>query len=151
MLEEVALPVWAAGALSQAVSRALLLEGEPGLAEQELRRGYETLQATGEVTFLSTVAGILAEAIYAQGRYDEADGFTRIGEESAGAEDMYSQVLWRSVRAKCLAREGHTTEALALARESVDLVESTDALAQLGREALRALLEAPAAPLSADQ
>jgi class 3 adenylate cyclase/tetratricopeptide (TPR) repeat protein len=135
LLEEVALPVWLAGGLAQALGWALLLEGKPAVAEQELRRGYETLRAIGEVSFLSTVAGILAEAIYAQGRYEEADRFTRISEESAGAEDVYSQVLWRSVRAKCTARQGKTTQGLALARESVALVESTDSL-DLHRHAL---------------
>jgi class 3 adenylate cyclase/tetratricopeptide (TPR) repeat protein len=126
LLEEVALVVWLAGGLTQALGWALLLEGKPDVAEQELRHGYETLSTVGEVSFLSTVAGILAEAIYAQDRYDEAERFTRIGEESAGAEDMYSQVLWRSVRAKCVARQGKTTEALELAIESVTLAESTD-------------------------
>ena len=60
------------------------------------------------MSWLSTVAGILAEAVYAQGRYDEAMRFTRISEELAGAEDVYSHVLWRSVRAKVLARRGET-------------------------------------------
>jgi ATP/maltotriose-dependent transcriptional regulator MalT len=84
--------------------------------------------AIGEVTFLSTVAGILAEAIYAQDRYDEAESFTRISEESAGAEDVYSQLLWRSVRSKCLAQQGKMSQALALASECVPLVEATDSL-----------------------
>lgn len=128
LLEEVALVVWLAGGLTQALGWALLLEGKPDVAEQELRRGYETLSTVGEVSFLSTVAGILAEAIYAQHRYDEAERFTRISEESAGAEDVYSQVLWRSVRAKCVARQGNTTEALNLARHAVTYVESTDSL-----------------------
>jgi class 3 adenylate cyclase/tetratricopeptide (TPR) repeat protein len=128
LLEEVALPVWIAGALAQALGWALLLEGRPGVAEQELRRGYETLREIGEVSFLSTVAGILAEALYAQGRYDEAEGLTRISEESAGGEDVYSQVLWRSVRGKCAARQRNTSEAIRLAREAVTLVGSTDSL-----------------------
>jgi class 3 adenylate cyclase/tetratricopeptide (TPR) repeat protein len=128
LLEEVALVVWLAGALTQALGWALLLEGRPDVAEQELRGGYETLSAVGEVSFLSTVAGILAEAIYAQDRYDEAERFTRVSERSAGAEDVYSQVLWRSVRAKCVARQGKTTEGLDLARDAVTLVESTDSL-----------------------
>jgi ATP/maltotriose-dependent transcriptional regulator MalT len=80
------------------------------------------------VTLLSSVAGILAEAIYGQGRYEEAERFTHVSEESAGAEDVYTHVLWRSVRAKVLARQGKMAEALALARESVALVESTDSL-----------------------
>jgi class 3 adenylate cyclase/tetratricopeptide (TPR) repeat protein len=128
MLENVALPVWLAGAFGQAIAWALLLEGRPADAEQELRQGYDALRAIGEVSFLSTVAGILAEAIYTQGRYDEAADFTVLSEQSAGAEDAYSQVLWRTVRAKCLARRGDTTQALRLVDEFVPLVESTDAL-----------------------
>jgi ATP/maltotriose-dependent transcriptional regulator MalT len=128
LLEEVALPVWLAGGLTQALGWALLLEGKSAVAERELRRGYESLTAIGEVTFLSTVAGILAEAIFAQGRYDEAERFTRVSEESAGAEDIYSQLLWRSVRAKCLARQGEMSEALGLLGECGPLIEATDSL-----------------------
>ncbi|HEU4979174.1 MAG TPA: adenylate/guanylate cyclase domain-containing protein [Solirubrobacteraceae bacterium] len=142
LLEEVAVPVWAAGALTQAVAWAFLLDGRPELAEQELRRGYETLREIGEVSFLSTVCGILAEAIYAQGRYEEAETFTRESEEAAGAEDAYSQVIWRSVRAKCLARQGGAEAvALALASESVRLAEGTDSL-DLRRHALTSQAEA---------
>jgi ATP/maltotriose-dependent transcriptional regulator MalT len=128
LLEEVALPVWIAGGLSQAIGWALLLEGRPEDAEQELRRGCETLREIGEVSLLSTVAGILAEAIYAQDRYEEAAHFTRVSEKAAGAEDVYSQLLWRSVRAKCLARQGDLPPALELARESATLIEKTDSL-----------------------
>jgi class 3 adenylate cyclase/tetratricopeptide (TPR) repeat protein len=128
LLEEVALPVWIAGPLTQCIGWAELLEGNPAAAERELRRGYETLTTIGEVTLLSTVAGMLAEAIYAQGRYQEAECFTQISEESAGAEDVYTHVLWRSVRAKVLAQQGKTSEALQLACESATLVEATDSL-----------------------
>jgi class 3 adenylate cyclase/tetratricopeptide (TPR) repeat protein len=128
LLEEVVLPVWMAGGLAQVVGWCELLENKPAAAEEELRRGYETLHAIGEVTLLSTVAGILAEALYVQGKYQESERFTRVSEESAGAEDAYSHVLWRSVRAKCAARRGDTTEALRLAGESVTISESTDSL-----------------------
>ena len=74
------------------------------------------------------MAGILAEAIYAQGRYDEAERFAEIARETAGAEDVYSNVLWRSVRAKVLARHGARDEAERLADESVSLAETTDFL-----------------------
>jgi tetratricopeptide (TPR) repeat protein len=128
LLEEVALPVWLAGGITQPLGWALLLEGKPAVAEQELRRGYDVLSAIGEVSYLSTVAGILAEAIYVQGRYDEAKEFTDICERSAGADDAYSQVLWRTVRAKCLARQGDMPQALELMGEFVTLVHSTDSL-----------------------
>jgi class 3 adenylate cyclase/tetratricopeptide (TPR) repeat protein len=128
LLEEVALSVWAAGPLAQEAGWIELLGGNPAAAERELRRGYETLSAIGEVSWLSTVAGILAEAIYAQGRYEEAKSFTRICEQAAGTDDVYSNVLWRSVRAKVLAREGETAEALRLAHASAALAETTDFL-----------------------
>jgi class 3 adenylate cyclase/tetratricopeptide (TPR) repeat protein len=128
LLEEVALPVWTAGPLAQSVGWAELLEGRPAAAERELRRGYETLKAIGEVTLLSSVAGILAEAIHVQGRDEEAERFTEISEQSAGAEDVYTHVLWRSVRAKVFARRGRMADALRLADESVALVQATDCL-----------------------
>ena len=83
-----------------------LLADDPAAAERELRWGYDTLGEIGELGWLSTVAGILGEALCAQGRYDEAEELTSVTEESADAEDAYSQALWRSVRAKVLTRRG---------------------------------------------
>jgi class 3 adenylate cyclase/tetratricopeptide (TPR) repeat protein len=128
LLEEVALPAFIGGPLAQAVGWAELLAGDPAAAERELRHGYEILTSIGEVTFLSTAAGILAEALYAQGKDDEAERFTHISEESAGAEDVYSQVLWRTVRAKTVARKGELPEARRLADEAAAVLESTDSL-----------------------
>jgi class 3 adenylate cyclase/tetratricopeptide (TPR) repeat protein len=128
LLEEVALPVWSAGPLAQEAGWIELLGGDPAAAERELRRGFEVLSAIGEVSWLSTVAGILAEAVYAHGRYEEAERLTRISEQAAAVDDVYSHVLWRSVQAKVLAREGDTAEALRLAGESAALAETTDFL-----------------------
>jgi tetratricopeptide (TPR) repeat protein len=128
LLGEVALPVWDAGALSQALGWALLLEGRPAEAEAELRRACDALREIGEVSFLSTVAGMLAEAVLAQGRVDEAAELTRESEAAAGEGDLFSQVVWRSVRARCLARQGDTAAALEVARAGVRLVEQTDCL-----------------------
>lgn len=128
LLQEVALPVWMAGPLAQLTGWVELLAGDPAAAESELRSAHETLTELGEMSWLSTVVGILAEAIYAQGRYEEAARFTHVSEETGGTEDAYSYVLWRSVRAKVLARQGRTEEAEQLARESVALGETTDFL-----------------------
>jgi predicted ATPase len=128
LLEEVALTVWIAGPLTQFAAWVELLAGEPAAAERELRSGYGTLKEIGEMAWLSTVVAILAEAVYAQGRYDEAEALTRESEELAGSEDSLSQVLWRSVRAKVLARRGEAAEAERLAREAAALAETTDFL-----------------------
>ncbi len=126
LLEEVALPAWIAGPLAQDVGWAELLAGDPASAEHVLRDAFDTLTEVGEVNFLSTIAALLAEAISVQGRYEEAERFTRVSEDSAGTEDVYSQALWRSVRAKCRANQGDLAHALNLAHEASALVERTD-------------------------
>jgi class 3 adenylate cyclase/tetratricopeptide (TPR) repeat protein len=128
LLEDVALPVWIAGPLTQCIGWAELLAGNAPAAESKLREGCDTLAAIGEVTLLSTVAAMLAEAIYAQERYDETDRFIQLSEESAGPEDVYTHALWRTVRAKVIARRGEVAKALELGQEAIDLAESSDSL-----------------------
>ena len=105
-----------------------LLAGDWAAAERELRAGYAMLAAMGERDALSTQAGILGEAVYRQGRLDEAEQLTRESEELAAAEDITSQVAWRSVRAKVFAHRGLGPEAEQLAAEAVALAEATDDL-----------------------
>lgn len=50
----------------------------------------------------------------------------RVGEETAAADDIYLQVLWRAVRAKVLARRELLGEAEALAREAVALAYESE-------------------------
>ncbi|MGH2555994.1 MAG: ATP-binding protein, partial [Actinomycetota bacterium] len=128
ILEEVSLPVWVAGPLAQMSGWVEILAGNPAAAEQELQAGAKTLQQIGELPWLSTVAGIMAEAVYAQGRYDEVEPWLRTTEEAAGTEDVYSQTLLRGIRAKLLARSGEADEAERLGRESVTIAEPTDFL-----------------------
>ena len=128
LLEDVALTVWLAGPLTQFAGWVELLSGEPGRAERELRWGYEKLNEIGESSWLSTVAAILAESVYAQGREQEADELTHESARWAGAEDAYSHALSRSVRAKILAGSGTPDAALQLAKESVALADTTDFL-----------------------
>jgi ATP/maltotriose-dependent transcriptional regulator MalT len=128
LLEELGLTVWIAGPLTQFAGWIDLWRGDPAAAERQLRWGHDELSEIKEMAWLPTVDGILAEAVHAQGRHDEAHELTEAIEGSAGSEDVYSQVLWRGVRAKVLARRGNLADAEGLARESVGLVESTDFL-----------------------
>jgi class 3 adenylate cyclase/tetratricopeptide (TPR) repeat protein len=117
-----------------------LLAGDAASAERELRREYERLEQIGENYHRSTVAAYLAVAISTQGRYAEAEGFARIAEELATADDVTTQALWRSVRAQVLAQDDRYDEAIALAQEAVELLGSTDGIVKQG-DALIALAQ----------
>jgi class 3 adenylate cyclase/tetratricopeptide (TPR) repeat protein len=106
-------------------ARVEMMAEDPLAAEAELRRDYEVLERMGEKYFLSTVAGLLAHALCLRNMLDEAEAFSRVGEETAG-DDVESQSLWRRARAKVLALWGRTEEAEALAREACALIERVD-------------------------
>ena len=93
--------------------------GRPGRSRRDAARSYEALAQMGERGFLSTTAGLLAHALCALGEDDEADRFSRASEDAAAPEDVFSQVLWRSARAKVRARRGDAEAAEAPAREAV--------------------------------
>jgi class 3 adenylate cyclase/tetratricopeptide (TPR) repeat protein len=114
-----------AASLSDHTSRVELLAGDAQAAERELRRDYDVLAAMNEAYFRSTVAALLARILWALGRHDEAAEFAGISRELADADDVYSQVLWRSVEAKHLARSGSGEAGVALAMEAIDLVDTT--------------------------
>jgi tetratricopeptide (TPR) repeat protein len=105
-----------------------LLSGDSAAAERELRESVESLQRLGETGYLSTLTADLAEALYVQGRYDEAEHYTRVSEEASARDDPASQSHWRSVRAKILARRGRIEEAEMLGREALAVMEDTDYL-----------------------
>ena len=94
-------------------------------AEREFRRGYDELAALGHSAYLSTTAAFLAKPLYELGRYDEAFEVTQASAEAASRDDIASQSIWRSTRAKILARRGDDASA-ELAQEAVDLLEDTD-------------------------
>jgi tetratricopeptide (TPR) repeat protein len=113
---------------------------DPVVAEEHLRESYEALREAGEKGVLGTVAASLAEALYRQGRYEEAEQMARVGEETASVDDVYLQVLLRTVRAKLLARRELLGEAEKLAREAVTLAFEGEYVDARG-EALLALGE----------
>lgn len=103
-----------------------LMAGNAVAAEAELRGDYETLSAMGERNYLSTTAYLLGEAVRRQGRVAEAIDLAEESADIAALDDVFSQIGWRSVRLRALADLGETEEACALARETLDLVMSTD-------------------------
>ena len=94
--------------------------------EQEQTSKTSNLHNGGDTAFLSTTAALLAQAIFAQGRLEEARRFTEISEELAAHDDLSTQAVWRSVRAGYLAGRNQLDEAEQLAREAVRIAGITD-------------------------
>jgi hypothetical protein len=90
------------------------------------------LDEVGEKAVLSTVAGRLAQALYALDRLNEADSWARRAAELGASDDAMTQMLSLQVRAKVLARRGEREEAESLAREAVAIGEQTDMLNMQG-------------------
>ena len=103
-----------------------LLAGDPAAAERELGPACETLEASGEKGWLSTMAALHAEALYAQDRLEEAEAAVRVSRDAATSDDYDAQGLWRCAEAKVLARRGQFEEAERLAREAIDQIDRTD-------------------------
>ncbi len=105
-----------------------MLAGDFAAAERVLRRGYELLESMGEKELRSTTAALLARAVLAQGRHDEAEHLSEVSEELAEPDDVLTQILWRGVQAKLLAERNQIDDAERLAHEAVALAEQTDLL-----------------------
>jgi class 3 adenylate cyclase/tetratricopeptide (TPR) repeat protein len=104
-----------------------LLAGDPESAERAYRRTYEALELAGERGVLSTTAAELAQAVYEQGRFGEAERYAAVSEEAGASDDVATQLLVRGLRAKLAARRGSFEDAEALARTAVDLAAATEA------------------------
>jgi tetratricopeptide (TPR) repeat protein len=113
--------------LTEIVGTIELLAGEPRAAERALRRGYELLGSAGDASMVAFQAGLLAEAVLAQGRAEEAEGLVRLAKDAA-ASDIGAQIHWRAAKAKLEALRGRDEPAIALAREAVEIAGRTDAL-----------------------
>jgi len=68
---------------------------------------------------------LLAEALYAQGRLDEAQQLAKEAEALALPDDFDAQVRWRAASAKLLARRGQFPAARRLAEDALALIPPT--------------------------
>jgi class 3 adenylate cyclase/tetratricopeptide (TPR) repeat protein len=110
-----------------------MLAGDLDAAERELRGDYETLDRMGERNYISSTAGMLAEVLYRQGRYQESAEFVSACKTIASEEDVPSQFLWRCVQAKLLARAAQQKRADELMAEATELIGGTDWLVWQGQ------------------
>jgi class 3 adenylate cyclase/tetratricopeptide (TPR) repeat protein len=119
-----------------------LLAGNAAAAERVLRPACERLERIGELGYLASAAPQLADALWAQGRDEDALEVTERWhpERLTVPEDADAQIGWRGVRAKILARAGSIEEAERLAREATEMAAGTDYL-NLRAKALADLAE----------
>jgi len=105
-----------------------LLAGDLTAAAELGAEGCRLLDELGAVSFLSTAATTLAQTHYALERLEEAEAWAGRAAELGASDDAFTQMHWRRVRAKVLARRGEHAEAEGLAREAVAIGEATDFL-----------------------
>jgi tetratricopeptide (TPR) repeat protein len=103
-----------------------LLGGNPESVVERLRGGIEKVREAGETGFLSTSAAVMAEALVALDRHEEALEYTQLAESLAAPGDVASQGAWRRIKALILLHQGHPKEAEELAREALAIADPTD-------------------------
>jgi class 3 adenylate cyclase/tetratricopeptide (TPR) repeat protein len=99
---------------------------DPHAAERALRWSYEVLAEMGLNSSLGEAAVPLAEALYAQGRYDEAHQCLEAIKDEWASGDTSVRAPRLAVRAKLLAVEGWDKLAERTATQAVRLVQRTD-------------------------
>jgi tetratricopeptide (TPR) repeat protein len=101
-----------------------LLANDPAAAERAMRWAYERELEMGEKMDIPGTTNRLADALYRQGRYDEAGKWSEIG----GG---------RGIRALLAAKRGEFEHAETLARESVAMTEHGQSLNARGTALMR--------------
>ncbi len=96
--------------------RMELAAGDAVAAERALRESWDVLTQMGLQSSLGETAVPLAEALYAQGRLEEADSTLKALKEEWASDDASVNAPRLAVRAKLLAAEGWTR----LAEETAD-------------------------------
>ena len=124
-LNERGLALFAAYAMG-AAWRIEMLAGDDVAAERVARQGCEELERLGEHAWLSTQACQLADALYALGRYEEAEQWALRGLALGSKDDLATQHSGLRVRSRLLALSGDLSAAFALAEEVNRLSETSD-------------------------
>lgn len=126
MLMELEMALFSA-ALSITRGQIELAAGDLETAEEVLKRGYAALESMGGAFLLTGVAGVLGRVSYAQNRLEKVAALSTTIKGMADADDLDAQTDWRLLRSLALARDGHTADAVLLAREAVEMTKASDA------------------------
>jgi class 3 adenylate cyclase len=125
-----------AGAVAEGDLQAAMIEalaGELDVAERLYRASCETLERRRHFGRLATAAAELADVLYDQGSFAEAERWARTAQAHTGTGDVSAEFSWRAALAKVRAQQDEHEEAETLVREAIRLVAATDALNQHGK------------------
>ena len=135
-----------------------MLARDFGRAEELTRAEVERLVDADSLALLDITGDMLALALCAQGRFEEADGLARRTEGgNYHLDDINAQTVWRRVRARNLSARGEHREAIRFARDAEVFFAGTDALIDHGEtlldlaEVLRAAGDVAGAAEAADR
>lgn len=126
MLLDLGLRIEAVYGIAEVTAHVAMLADDPEWAERELQAAYWALTEMGESGYSSTAAAYLGQALWAQGRDEEAEQWASRSERMSPANDLTNRVVIWSTRAKVLARRGDTAPAIALANEAVEVIFGTE-------------------------
>ncbi|MDQ4145478.1 MAG: hypothetical protein M3198_17395 [Actinomycetota bacterium] len=101
-----------------------LVEGDLEGAEAEARLAFDEAQHMADPGHAATGASLLAKALYASGRFEEAFQYTRLAERASFGAPEAAQGEWRATRAKLDARRGNVERAVATIRGTLDLYDA---------------------------
>ena len=118
MLEQVGLETLRHG-FSHRTSAVELESGHPAEAVTQLQHARDELERLGERAYRSTCTAYLANALYADGRGDEADETARAAEAESAEDDSINFAVAHGVRARVAADRGDVEAAERLAESAV--------------------------------
>ena len=105
-----------------------LWAGDPTAGAEFGAEGRRLYLELGEPIFLPSAAGVLAQALYALDRLDEADAWADRAAEPGVRDAAEKETVWRQVKAKVLARRGEHAEAERIAREAIAICDESEML-----------------------
>jgi class 3 adenylate cyclase/tetratricopeptide (TPR) repeat protein len=103
-----------------------MLAGDYAAAEAVFREGATELEEQRLYAALANRAADIADALYRQGRNDEAEEWLETARRHSGRDDLIAQLAWRRVAGKVAAAGGDATAAPELTRAALELVDRTD-------------------------
>jgi tetratricopeptide (TPR) repeat protein len=126
--QELGLEMVRAAGVLRAAGEIELLAGDTAAAERAFREAYETLERGQDWGHLASVAPLLALALLAQGRTDEAERPLELTSRWILDDDSDAQITFLRARARLAALKGDPADAEALARRAVERATKGDDL-----------------------